>query len=63
MQSTDHGRAAAEALGVLGAALPNGAYPEKNNAANNFGGILPYPNSSPFGFAGAYYYGTVAYHW
>jgi len=25
--------------------------------------ILPYPESSPFGFNGAYYYGTVAYDW
>ena len=41
----------------------NDAYPEKNDAANSSGGILPYPNTSPFGFAGAYYYATVAYHW
>ncbi len=48
---------------TLGADDLNNAYPEKNNSFNNFGGILPYPSSSPFGFSGAYYYGTVAYHW
>jgi iron complex outermembrane recepter protein len=48
---------------TVGANDLNNAYPEKNNSANNFGGILPYPNSSPIGFSGAYYYGTVAYHW
>ncbi|MBU6247829.1 MAG: TonB-dependent receptor [Xanthomonadaceae bacterium] len=39
-------------------------YPDKNQprtAAFNI--ILPYPNSSPFGFSGSYYYATVAYHW
>jgi iron complex outermembrane receptor protein len=38
-------------------------YPQQNNSLNNFFGIFPYPFSSPFGFSGAYYYGTVAYHW
>ena len=38
-------------------------YPQQNNSANNVFGMFPYPNSSPFGFSGAYYYGTVAYHW
>ncbi|WP_329742457.1 TonB-dependent receptor [Dyella sp. A6] len=41
----------------------NNAYPEKVISHNNYHGILAYPNSSPFGFSGAYYYGTVAYHW
>ncbi len=41
----------------------NNAYPEKVISANNFHGILAYPNSSPFGFSGAYYYATAAYHW
>ncbi len=48
---------------TLGATNLTNQYPEKNNAANNFNGILAYPSSSPFGFSGAYYYGTVAYHW
>ena len=48
---------------TLGANDLNNAYPEKNNSANNFRGILAYPSSSPMGFSGAYYYGTVAYHW
>lgn len=26
-------------------------------------GILPYPETSPFGFEGAYYYGRVGYQW
>ena len=38
-------------------------YPQQNNSLNNFSGIFPYPFSSPFGFNGAYYYGTVAYRW
>ncbi len=38
-------------------------YPQRNIKANSYYGILPYPESSPFGFSGAYYYGTVAYHW
>ena len=41
----------------------NNAYPEKSSDANNYHGILPYPNSSPFGFSGAYYYVTAALHW
>jgi iron complex outermembrane receptor protein len=48
---------------TVGANDVNDAYPEKNNSANNYHGILTYPNSSPMGFSGAYYYGTVAYHW
>ena len=48
---------------TIGANDLNNAYPEKSNSANDFGGILPYPSSSPFGFSGAYYYGTVAYNW
>ena len=38
-------------------------YPEKNNAANNFHGILPYPQSSPFGFNGSYWYTSATYRW
>ena len=48
---------------TLGANDLNNAYPERNDAANNFHGILPYPQGAPFGFSGAYYYGTVAYRW
>ncbi|AND69685.1 hypothetical protein ATSB10_22310 [Dyella thiooxydans] len=39
-------------------------YPDKNQPRTSaFNIILPYPNSSPFGFSGSYYYATVAYHW
>lgn len=39
-------------------------YPDKNQPRTSaFNIILPYPNSSPYGFSGAYYYATVAYHW
>ncbi|NNM61144.1 MAG: TonB-dependent receptor [Steroidobacteraceae bacterium] len=48
---------------TVGANDLNNAYPQRNDAANNFDGILPYPQGSPFGFSGAYYYGTVAYKW
>jgi iron complex outermembrane receptor protein len=41
----------------------NNAYPDKVIAANNFHGILPYPQTSPIGFSGAYFYGTAAYRW
>ncbi len=39
------------------------AYPEQNNMFNDFGGMAEYPNSSPFGYSGAYWYATVAYRW
>ena len=48
---------------TLGSNNITNTYPEKNSDANSYHGILPYPNTSPFGFSGAYYYGTVAYHW
>jgi len=48
---------------TLGANDLNNAYPAKSISVNSVSGNLPYPGSSPFGFAGAYYYGTVAYHW
>lgn len=32
-------------------------------AANSDGGILAYPETSPIGSSGAYYYGTAAYRW
>ncbi|MGA0586120.1 TonB-dependent receptor plug domain-containing protein [Dyella sp. KRB-257] len=39
-------------------------YPDKNQPRTSaFNIILPYPNSSPYGFSGSYYYATVAYHW
>jgi iron complex outermembrane receptor protein len=47
----------------LGSDDLNNAYPDKVIAANNFHGILPYPQTSPIGFSGAYYYGTAAYRW
>jgi len=48
---------------TVGANDLNNAYPERSSSANNFHGILPYTGSSPFGFSGAYYYGTIAYQW
>ena len=47
----------------VGADDLNNAYPDKVIAANNYHGILPYPQTSPIGFSGAYYYGTAAYRW
>lgn len=39
-------------------------YPDKSQPRDSaFNIILPYPSSSPYGFSGAYYYATVAYHW
>jgi iron complex outermembrane receptor protein len=38
-------------------------YPEKNNDANNYHGILTYPLSSPFGFNGSYWYASAAFRW
>jgi iron complex outermembrane recepter protein len=37
------------------------AYPDRAHAS--LGGILPYPETSPFGFQGAYYYGRIGYRW
>ncbi len=48
---------------TLGSNDLNNAYPDRVIPANNFGGILPYPQTSPIGFSGAYYYGTAAYRW
>jgi iron complex outermembrane recepter protein len=47
----------------LGADDLNDAYPDRVKPANSVGGILPYPQTSPIGFSGAYYYGTAAYRW
>jgi iron complex outermembrane receptor protein len=41
----------------------NDAYPDRVKPANSVGGILAYPETSPIGFSGAYYYGTAAYRW
>lgn len=39
-------------------------YPDKSTPRDSaYNIILPYPSSSPYGFSGAYYYATVAYHW
>jgi iron complex outermembrane receptor protein len=48
---------------TLGGNNVTNTYPEKNNAMNSFLGIIPYPFSSPFGFSGAYWYGSAAYRW
>ena len=41
----------------------NDVYPDRSKLVNSVGGILPYPESSPIGFSGAYYYGSAAYRW
>ncbi len=38
-------------------------YPDKNYPQNSYHGILPYTNTSPFGFSGAYYYVSARYKW
>lgn len=48
---------------TLGGNNITNVYPEENDAANNFHGILPYPQSSPFGFNGSYWYASAAYRW
>ncbi len=48
---------------TVGADNLTNQYPDQNNSFNNFGGILSYPNSSPFGFSGAYYYASATFHW
>lgn len=48
---------------TLGADNLFNAYPEKNNVYNDFGGMEQYPNSSPFGYSGAYWYATASYRW
>jgi iron complex outermembrane recepter protein len=47
-------------LAVGGDDITN-AYPDRARATLD--GILPYPETSPFGFEGAYYYGRVGYAW
>lgn len=48
---------------AVGANDLNNAYPDRTKPANSVGGILPYPETSPIGFSGAYYYGTAVYRW
>lgn len=48
---------------TLGARNLTNTYPEKNNAQNNYYGVIPYPFSSPFGFNGRYWYMSAAYRW
>ena len=48
---------------TLGGNNITNTYPERNSAANNFSGILPYPLTSPFGFSGAYYYASIGLDW
>jgi iron complex outermembrane receptor protein len=47
-------------LAVGGDNITN-TYPDRARATLD--GILPYPETSPFGFEGAYYYGRVGYEW
>lgn len=49
---------------TIGANNVNNVYPQKvASLDNSVGGNLQYPLSSPFGYDGAYYYGTVAFNW
>ena len=47
----------------LGANDLNNAYPDRVKLLSSVSGILRYPQTSPIGFSGAYYYGTAAYRW
>ncbi|MBN8888486.1 MAG: TonB-dependent receptor [Rudaea sp.] len=38
-------------------------YPDEVLFANSTGGQLPYPNTSPLGFGGAFVYGNVKFRW
>lgn len=38
-------------------------YPEKNNDANNYHGILACPLTSPFGFNGSHRHASAAHRW
>ncbi len=48
---------------TLGADNVTNTYPQKNVPLNNFAGNFVYPDSSPFSYQGAYYYGSVAFNW
>ena len=48
---------------TVGASNLTNQYPDKAVFANTAGGNLPYPESAPYGFSGAYYYASVTYHW
>lgn len=48
---------------TLGADDLTDAYPEKNDATNDFYGMFVYPHSSPIGDGGAYFYARATYRW
>uniref|UniRef100_UPI00262BEF9E TonB-dependent receptor plug domain-containing protein n=1 Tax=Oleiagrimonas sp. TaxID=2010330 RepID=UPI00262BEF9E len=49
---------------TLGSNNLTNVYPDRSQPASaTYNVILPYPETAPFGFSGAYYYGTVAYDW
>ncbi len=49
---------------TLGGKNLTNEYPDKSQpTTGTYNIILPYPETSPIGFSGAYYYGTVAYDW
>ncbi|TAL88464.1 MAG: TonB-dependent receptor [Rhodanobacter sp.] len=50
-------------LFTLGANNIANTYPDKNVPLNSNGGNFVYPMASPFGYEGAYYYGSVAFSW
>lgn len=48
---------------TLGSNNVTNTYPRKNLPLNNFSGNFVYPESSPFSYEGAYYYGTASFSW
>jgi iron complex outermembrane recepter protein len=46
---------------ALGGDNVTNTYPHRARASLD--GILPYPETSPFGFEGTYYYGRIGYQW
>ncbi|TAL91574.1 MAG: TonB-dependent receptor [Rhodanobacter sp.] len=50
-------------LFTLGANNIANTYPDKNVPLNSNDGSFVYPMASPFGFEGAYYYGSAAFNW
>lgn len=48
---------------TLGANNLFNVYPERSSSYNDFYGLLPYPEGSPFGFSGRYAYANLGYRW
>jgi iron complex outermembrane receptor protein len=48
---------------TLGANNLFNVYPERSSQYNDFYGLLPYPEGSPFGFSGRYAHFNLGYRW